>query len=117
MSKRSKQGRDDLPAWNAQRLPARRLVILGRVKRYCQTDRWLGLGAGVQRSAAHPRAARASPPALRRGGAMSQGRRGERRSSKQAKVHSECPARRGGPGGMACGGMEQLQETSWSVAV
>ena len=41
MSKRSKQGRDDLPAWNAQRLPARRLVILGRVKRYCQTDRWL----------------------------------------------------------------------------
>src|SRR2546425_9448439 len=48
---------------------------------------------------------------------MSQGRRGERRSSKQAKVHSECPARRGGPGGMACGGMEQLQETSWSVAV
>ena len=48
---------------------------------------------------------------------MSQGRRGDRRSSKQAKVHSECPARRGGPGGMACGGMEQLQETSWSVAV
>jgi len=48
---------------------------------------------------------------------MSQGRRADRRSSKQAKVHSECPARRGGPGGMACGGMEQLQETSWSVAV
>ena len=41
MSKRSKQGRDDLPAWNAQRLAPRRLVILGRVKRYCQTDRWL----------------------------------------------------------------------------
>src|SRR2546422_2007002 len=48
---------------------------------------------------------------------MSQRRRGERRSSKQAKVHGERPARRGGPGGMACGGMEQLQETSWSVAV
>ena len=40
-SKRSNRGRDDLPAWNAQRLPPRRLVILGRVKRYCQTDRWL----------------------------------------------------------------------------
>ncbi len=40
-SKRSKRGRHDLPAWNAQRLPARRLLILGRVKRYCQTDRWL----------------------------------------------------------------------------
>jgi len=40
-SKRRNGRRHDLPAWNAQRLPARRLVILGRVKRYCQTDRWL----------------------------------------------------------------------------
>src|SRR3989475_1461500 len=71
----------------------------------------------MQRSDAHLRPARASPPALRRGGTMSQRRRGERRSSKQAKVHGERPARRGGPGGVACGGMEQLQETSWSVAV
>src|SRR5437879_5035461 len=71
----------------------------------------------MQRSDAHLRPARASPPALRRGGTMSQRRRGERRSSKQAKVHGERPARRGGPGGTACGGMEQLQETSWSVAV
>src|SRR5437879_12714050 len=71
----------------------------------------------MQRSDAQLRPARASPPALRRGGAMSQGRRGERPSSKQAKVHSECPARRGGPGGMACGGMEQLQDTSWSFGV
>ncbi len=40
-SKRSNRGRHDVPTWNAQRLPPRRLVILGRVKRYCQTDRWL----------------------------------------------------------------------------